>query len=302
MNGAAAAANTAGKLVGGGLSDLVAEPLATMVRNSGLPADQQQPVTVTPQGLGASAVFGGLARGPAEGAPGAVGGLQEPAGSAPDVQIPWRRGMADEGQYAASVPQQAGVGVRGLLEPPEVERPPLGDAAVDNAPPREGRVVSGDEDRSEKPVGENATTEGTELRTDVEPQDPTAYSVAYEHRLDSADRGKSREVHERLANEALHNDLKKYDDLEGHMESLIPGIRASVSPVGGRETPQGWTWEHASTSTAFGEKGVMRLVPDAQHTPGSPWWRVFHPDKGAAGGYSEWAIPAGAPPNKKSNR
>ena len=141
------AANTAGKGVGGGLSDLVAEPLATTVRNSGLPADQRQPVTVTPQGLGASAVFGGLARGPAEGASGAVGGLQEPAGSAPGVQIPLRRGMADEGQDAVSAPQQAGVGVRGLVEPPEVERPPpVADAAVDNAPPREGRIVSGAED------------------------------------------------------------------------------------------------------------------------------------------------------------
>ena len=298
------AANTAGKVVGGGLSDVVAEPLATIVRNSGLSADQRQPMAVTPQGLGASAVLGGLARGPGEAAPGALRGLQGPAGGAPDVQIPLRGGMADVVQDAAPASQQAVVGVRGLAEPPpEVERPPpLGDAVPDNAPRNEGLVVSGDEDRSEKPVGENAPTEGIGLRTDVEPQDPTAYSVAYEHRLDPADRGKSREVHERLANEALHGDLEKYNDLEGYMESLIPGIGASVSPVGGRETPQGWTWEHASTSTAFGEKGVMRLVPDAQHTPGSPWWRVFHPDKGAAGGYSEWAIPAGAPPNKRRNR
>jgi len=44
-------------------------------------------------------------------------------------------------------------------------------------------------------------------------------------------------------------------------------------------------------------KGIIRLVPTAQHTPGSPWWRVLHPDAGAAGGYSEWAIPRGAPKN-----
>lgn len=48
-------------------------------------------------------------------------------------------------------------------------------------------------------------------------------------------------------------------------------------------------------SAACGVPGVMRLVPSDQHTPGSPWWRILHPDPGAAGGYSEWAIPAGAP-------
>ena len=83
---------------------------------------------------------------PADGAPGAPRGLQGPSGSAPDIQIPLRRGMADEGQDAASAPQQPGEEVRGLV-PPEAERPPpVGDAAVDNAPPSEGRVVSGAED------------------------------------------------------------------------------------------------------------------------------------------------------------
>jgi len=81
------------------------------------------------------------------------------------------------------------------------------------------------------------------------------------------------------------------------MEKMIPGVKDAVSKVGGRKTPTGWTWEHASTTTANGRTGVMRLVPTAQHTPGSPWWRVIHPDSGASGGYSEWAIPAGAPPN-----
>ncbi|MGX9457027.1 HNH endonuclease [Photobacterium damselae subsp. damselae] len=71
----------------------------------------------------------------------------------------------------------------------------------------------------------------------------------------------------------------------------------SVSSIGGRAKPAGWTWEHASTSTAFGEQGIMRLVPTSQHTPGSDFWRVLHPDKGASGGYSEWAIPNGAPKN-----
>jgi filamentous hemagglutinin len=78
---------------------------------------------------------------------------------------------------------------------------------------------------------------------------------------------------------------------------MIPGVRQSVSSVGGRQPPLGWTWEHVSSNLADGQIGIMRLVPIYQSTPGSAWWRVIHPNPGAAGGYSEWAIPAGAPPN-----
>ncbi len=34
-----------------------------------------------------------------------------------------------------------------------------------------------------------------------------------------------------------------------------------------------------------------------QHTPGSPFWPLLHPLPGGGGGYSQCAIPAGAPPN-----
>lgn len=81
------------------------------------------------------------------------------------------------------------------------------------------------------------------------------------------------------------------------MDDLIPNVQSSVSSVVGRATPTGWTWEHASSTTASGQQGAMRLVPSSQHTPGSPFWRVLHPDHGAAGGYSEWAIPNSAPKN-----
>jgi hypothetical protein len=39
----------------------------------------------------------------------------------------------------------------------------------------------------------------------------------------------------------------------------------------------------------------MQLVPTWQHAPGSIWQRLLHP--GGVGGYSEWAIPRGAPRN-----
>ncbi len=129
------------------------------------------------------------------------------------------------------------------------------------------------------------------------PENPSAYSVAFETKLDPADFGKSRDVHFNRSNAALDNALKTDPAFANAMDDLIPNVQSSVSSVGGRATPPGWTWEHASSSTAFGQEGVMRLVPSTQHTPGSPWWRILHPDAGAAGGYSEWAIPRGAPKN-----
>ncbi|QTE81710.1 HNH endonuclease [Shewanella algae] len=129
------------------------------------------------------------------------------------------------------------------------------------------------------------------------PENPSAYSVAYEMKLEPADFGKSRSVHFNRANASLDNALQSDIEFLNMMDELIPGVQSSVSSVGGRATPSGWTWEHASTSTAFGEEGVMRLVPSSQHTPGSPFWRILHPDAGASGGYSEWATPNGAPKN-----
>ena len=133
--------------------------------------------------------------------------------------------------------------------------------------------------------------------TAVVPDNPTVYSVAFEMKLDPADFGKRRSVHFNRANAALDNALKRDEQFADIMENLIPGVKSSVSSVGGRATPRKWTWEHASSSTANQQFGVMRLVPTAQHTPGSPFWRILHPNTGAAVGYTEWAIPAGAPKN-----
>jgi len=123
------------------------------------------------------------------------------------------------------------------------------------------------------------------------------YSTAYEMQLNPADFGKSRAVHFNRANAALDSALQANAAYAAQMESLIPGVKSDVSSLGGRQTPTGWTWEHAASNMAQGQSGVMRLVPTAQHTPGSWWWRILHPNAGASGGYSEWAIPAGAPKN-----
>jgi hypothetical protein len=130
----------------------------------------------------------------------------------------------------------------------------------------------------------------------AEPQ-PRAYSTAFEMQLPPEEFGQSREVHFNRANAALDRAMMADSEFAKTMEDLIPGCGASVCTFGGRRTPIGWTWEHASSSTADGRQGIMRLVPTSQHSPGSPFWRVLHPDEGAAGGYSEWAVPAGAPSN-----
>jgi RHS repeat-associated protein len=116
-----------------------------------------------------------------------------------------------------------------------------------------------------------------------------AYSVAYEMELDPVDLGRSRSVHFNRANAALSAAIDSDPEFAQMMEDLIPGSRQSVSSVGGRATPTDWVWHHAV------ESGRMQLVPISQHTPGSIFWEAFHP--GGRGGYSLWAIPAGAPKN-----
>lgn len=161
-------------------------------------------------------------------------------------------------------------------------------------PPSKGVHVESPSARME---GNNASGGSNDSGLAPVPDNPSAYSVAFEMRLEPVDFGRSRSVHFNRANASLDNAMQSDPQFLRMMDDLIPGAQSSVSSVGGRATPNGWTWEHASTATAFGEQGVMRLVPSEQHTPGSPFWRVLHPDTGAAGGYSEWAIPRGAPKN-----
>ncbi len=121
--------------------------------------------------------------------------------------------------------------------------------------------------------------------------DGSVYSVAYQMTLNTADLGKSRSVQFNRANAALDAALQSDATFAAQLEQLIPGVSDSVSSVGGRATPQDWVWHHDEGV------GVMQLVPADQHTPGSLFWDTLHPAPGGAGGYSLWAIPAGAPPN-----
>jgi len=116
---------------------------------------------------------------------------------------------------------------------------------------------------------------------------PKAYSVAFQTQLDATELGLSRAEHFQIANEALQAER----DVNPALAELVG------DPQGWGRAPAGWTWQHATIEQGGGVAGVMQLVPRAQHTPGSPFWSLFHPLPGRGGGYSQWAIPAGAPVN-----
>lgn len=145
-----------------------------------------------------------------------------------------------------------------------------------------------------RPWGSTAT-EPTPSEYPGPPLDPKVYSVVFEMTLESNDLGQRRDVHFNRAAKALDAALQSDPVYRAQMEADIPGVSDALSSVGGRQRPPGWTWHHAPTSVVGGRVGVMQLVPSEQHTPGTPFFNLMHPDK--FGGYSEWAVPAGAPPN-----
>ena len=116
------------------------------------------------------------------------------------------------------------------------------------------------------------------------------YSVLFEVKLPESAWGASRYTHFKLANEAFAEALKQDPEFNQLVEQLIPRAIDQVERAGGRGAPEGWVWHHHAS-----REGVMQLVPEQQHTPGSIFWETMHPDN--KGGYSNWAIPAGAPPN-----
>ncbi len=116
---------------------------------------------------------------------------------------------------------------------------------------------------------------------------PRAYSVAFEMQLASTELGLSRRAHFTIANDSLQAE-----------RAVNPALAELVSaPAGSGLPPGGWAWQHATIGQGGGRAGVLQLVPRSQHTSGSPFWPLLHPLPGGAGGYSQWAIPAGAPPN-----
>jgi hypothetical protein len=84
----------------------------------------------------------------------------------------------------------------------------------------------------------------------------------------------TREAHKVLANRDMAA-------ATSDMEFARMLLSMKVKPVGGTGTPAGFRWHHATD-----RPGVMQLVPEAQHAPGSLFQDVLHP--GGSGGFAQW--------------
>lgn len=109
---------------------------------------------------------------------------------------------------------------------------------------------------------------------------PRAYSVAFETTLSEGSLVASRGAHFAEANQALYSAMQASPELSANLREL--GIEMAQGARGAfpRTPPAGWTWHHEL------EPGLMRLVPREQHTIGSGWWNVLHPE--GQGGYAIW--------------
>jgi len=115
---------------------------------------------------------------------------------------------------------------------------------------------------------------------------PRAYSVAFQMQLDVTQLGLRDVQHFQIANQALEAERA----VNPALAELVPPPQSSTRP------PADWTWQHATIEQGGGQAGIMQLVPRWQHTPGSPFWPLLHPLPNGAGGYAQWAVPAGARP------
>ncbi len=119
---------------------------------------------------------------------------------------------------------------------------------------------------------------------DAATERPVAYSVAFETQLAPQEFGISSRRQFQIANNALQAER----EVNPELADLVP------APEGWGQAPDGWIWHHATFDQANRRFGVLQLVPEEQHTPGSPYWSLLH--AGNFGGYWQWAVPAGAPP------
>ncbi len=129
---------------------------------------------------------------------------------------------------------------------------------------------------------------------------PRWYNSYFNVSLAQNDFGKKHEEHYKICNQFLLEQLKK-DEIFGVQfcpdisnADLIAFISENAQNNKHSPSPH-FIWEHCPSTTADGVLGVMRLIPKSQHTPGSAYWKLIHPEHKNAGGYHEWAIPAGAP-------
>jgi len=107
------------------------------------------------------------------------------------------------------------------------------------------------------------------------------YSVAYKTRLaPESYPGLSRAAHFQEANGSLLSAMEGDAQFAKSMENLGVSLERTPTGLTPRQSPAGWTWHHADGL------GQMELVPRYQHTPGSSFWPILHPN--GYGGYFIW--------------
>jgi hypothetical protein len=106
------------------------------------------------------------------------------------------------------------------------------------------------------------------------------YSVWFETKLSPASYRASRNAHSQEANENLLQRMEGDADHARIMQDAGIDLRRTPTGLAPRTPPAGFTWHHAE------EPGVMQLVPEQQHDPGSMFQRILHPN--GRGGYSKW--------------
>ena len=112
---------------------------------------------------------------------------------------------------------------------------------------------------------------------------PRAYSVAFEARLTERGVG-TYGAHFAEANEQLLRSMADSELAAALRQTLGANFEGSILSPSGRvlgTSPAGWTWHHV-----VDQPGVLQLVPQAQHAPGSAWQTLLHP--GGEGGMAIW--------------
>jgi hypothetical protein len=87
-------------------------------------------------------------------------------------------------------------------------------------------------------------------------------------------------MHFKAANEALEGAMKADAQFAASIKNL--GIEIPLTEAGSiaGKSPTGWVWHHDA------EPGILQLVPKDQHTNGSIFWNIMHPN--GIGGMAIW--------------
>ncbi|AUX38230.1 MULTISPECIES: RHS repeat-associated core domain-containing protein [Sorangium] len=128
--------------------------------------------------------------------------------------------------------------------------------------------------------GLGAAAEGSAIAAGAAPGGVRAYSVAYETTLPKFGAG-TRPAHFRAANQAILADMRASSELTQAMRGLSIEVPTSASGAAQGLSPSGWTWHHVPE-----RPGVVQLVPRAQHTAGSGFYELMHPE--GRGGFFLW--------------